>query len=93
MTIKHGLLLAVIALAVWPAAAPAGNPTAHAAATCADYPNQKAAQEAADTVDADGDGIYCESLPCRCRARPRPAVAAATAAAGPASRAAPSRAS
>ena len=33
---------------------------------CADYPNQAAAQRAADTVDADGDGIYCESLPCPC---------------------------
>jgi hypothetical protein len=32
---------------------------AHAAATCSDYPNQKAAQEAADTRDGDGDGIYC----------------------------------
>ena len=29
-------------------------------------PNQAAAQRAADTVDADGDGIYCESLPCPC---------------------------
>ena len=29
-------------------------------------PNQSAAQAAADTVDADGDGIYCESLPCPC---------------------------
>jgi hypothetical protein len=36
-----------------------GEPVAHAAATCSDYPNQKAAQEAADTRDADGDGIYC----------------------------------
>jgi hypothetical protein len=34
--------------------------------TCADYPNQAAAQRAADTRDADGDGIYCESLPCPC---------------------------
>ncbi len=36
------------------------------AKTCADYPNQAAAQRAADTRDADGDGIYCESLPCPC---------------------------
>jgi hypothetical protein len=43
-----------------------GAPIAHASATCADYPNQAAAQRAADTVDADGDGIYCESLPCPC---------------------------
>src|SRR3954447_3027850 len=32
----------------------------------ADYPNQAAAQKAADTRDSDGDGIYCESLPCPC---------------------------
>jgi len=44
-------------------AAEAGGPVAHAAATCSDYPNQKAAQEAADTRDADGDGIYCVISP------------------------------
>lgn len=37
-----------------------------AAATCADHPNQAAAQRAADTRDPDGDGLYCESLPCPC---------------------------
>jgi Deoxyribonuclease NucA/NucB len=37
-----------------------------AASTCADYPNQAAAQRAADTRDPDDDGIYCESLPCPC---------------------------
>src|SRR3954453_14866681 len=41
-------------------------PRAHAAAVCADYANQAAAQRAADTIDSDGDGIYCESLPCPC---------------------------
>jgi hypothetical protein len=56
MTIKHGLLVAV---ALWPAASTADGPVAHAAAVCADYSNQQAAQQAADTVDADGDGIYC----------------------------------
>ncbi len=35
---------------------------------CADHANQAAAQRAADTRDADGDGIYCESLPCPCSA-------------------------
>jgi hypothetical protein len=61
MRAKHGLLLALLGIAAWPStASPAVS------ATCADYPNQKAAQEAADTVDADGDGIYCESLPCPC---------------------------
>jgi hypothetical protein len=34
--------------------------------TCADYPNQAAAQKAADTIDADHDGVYCEDLPCPC---------------------------
>src|SRR6185436_18192497 len=41
-------------------------PIAQASAVCANHPNQAAAQRAADTVDADGDGIYCESLPCPC---------------------------
>jgi hypothetical protein len=67
MSIKHGLLVVMlVTLAVWPAASTADGPVAHAAAVCSDYPNQKAAQEAADTVDADGDGLYCESLPCPC---------------------------
>jgi hypothetical protein len=43
-----------------------GLPTTAQATVCADYPNQAAAQRAADTRDADGDGIYCESLPCPC---------------------------
>jgi hypothetical protein len=57
----------VAALVVPIAAARAGDaPRARASAACADYANQAAAQRAADTVDADGDGIYCESLPCPC---------------------------
>lgn len=36
------------------------------AATCDDYGSQAEAQRAADTRDPDGDGIYCESLPCPC---------------------------
>jgi hypothetical protein len=44
----------------------APTPLAHAAAVCADYSNQAAAQHAADTRDSDGDGVYCESLPCPC---------------------------
>lgn len=42
------------------------TPVARVAAVCADFPNQAAAQRAANTIDADGDGIYCESLPCPC---------------------------
>jgi len=33
---------------------------------CSDFANQAAAQRAANTRDADGDGVYCESLPCPC---------------------------
>jgi hypothetical protein len=51
-------LLALMALFVLPATA--------SATTCADHANQAEAQRAADTRDADGDGIYCESLPCPC---------------------------
>src|SRR3954468_15786452 len=62
------LVLATLALILAPAAwsSPAPSPGAQAAATCADYPNQAAAQRAADTRDPDGDGVYCESLPCPC---------------------------
>jgi hypothetical protein len=41
-------------------------PSVASAATCSDYSNQAAAQRAADTRDGDGDGVYCESLPCPC---------------------------
>jgi hypothetical protein len=41
-------------------------PGSASAATCADYSTQAQAQRAADTRDADRDGIYCESLPCPC---------------------------
>lgn len=43
-----------------------GAPAMASAATCADHPNQASAQAAKDTRDADGDGIYCESLACPC---------------------------
>jgi endonuclease YncB( thermonuclease family) len=47
-------------------AALSGTSSTASAAVCADYSNQAAAQQAADTRDADGDGIYCEALPCPC---------------------------
>jgi hypothetical protein len=47
-------------------AQPASHPEANAATTCSDHPNQAAAQRAADTRDPDGDGFFCESLPCPC---------------------------
>jgi hypothetical protein len=56
-----------VALAVIGSAA--GQPvdvTPAQAATCSQYGNQAAAQRAHDTRDADGDGRYCESLPCPC---------------------------
>ena len=58
-------LVAVAALGSVASAHPDG-PVAHAAAVCADFPNQAAAQKAHNTRDADGDGIYCESRPCPC---------------------------
>lgn len=65
------LVVALCVFAAVPAAtaAPRRAPVAHVAATCSDYPNQAAAQRAADTRDADGDGVYCESLPCPCATR------------------------
>jgi hypothetical protein len=69
-TVTRMLVVVLVAvLAVVPGAAARaldGPPAARAGAVCADYPNQAAAQRAADTVDGDGDGIYCESLPCPC---------------------------
>ena len=62
MKVKHGLLVALMALVAWPAvsaATPTDGPVAHAAATCDDYANQAEAQRAKDTRDPDGDGIYC----------------------------------
>src|SRR3954471_16318832 len=58
----HRVLVAAALAAVALLAGPAGA----RAATCSDYSNQADAQRAADTRDADGDGIYCESLPCPC---------------------------
>ena len=60
------LMAVVVLVLAWPGTAHARVPIAHAAATCADYQTQAAAQQAADTRDADGDGVYCEDLPCPC---------------------------
>ena len=62
---KHLLMIPLIATAVVIGLSGVGADRA-AAATCADFPNQAAAQAAANTRDADGDGVYCESLPCPC---------------------------
>jgi hypothetical protein len=56
-----------LALAVALTAGSAGLVPARAsAAACADFSNQAAAQRAANTRDADVDGVYCERLPCPC---------------------------
>jgi hypothetical protein len=65
VAIVVGCLAAVALLAGAQPAALAG-PAATASATCSDHSNQAEAQRAADTRDADGDGLYCESLPCPC---------------------------
>lgn len=62
-------LTAVMAFILLAPTAQASAPIAHSSAVCADYSNQAAAQRAGDTRDTDGDGVYCESLPCPC-ARP-----------------------
>jgi hypothetical protein len=64
-------LTLIVLLAAAVVAVSVGAPgTAYANHVCADYPNQAAAQFAGDTIDADHDGIYCESLPCPCSTAP-----------------------
>lgn len=60
------LLLAATVLGLVVQAPLADPGPASAAATCSQYDNQAAAQRAKDTRDTDGDGVYCESLPCPC---------------------------
>ncbi len=66
MTRAALLALALIVFAVAGGAQAGSAAVARAAPTCADYDNQAEAQRAADTRDADGDGKYCEDLPCPC---------------------------
>jgi hypothetical protein len=56
----------VLVLGLLTAVALSGPPVAHPASVCADFANQAAAQRAHNTRDADGDGIFCETLPCPC---------------------------
>ena len=58
------LLIAAVAAIAVGLFVPAGA----SAANCSDYPTQADAQRAADTRDSDGDGVYCETLPCPCSA-------------------------
>jgi hypothetical protein len=79
--LRLALAGAVLALAC----ATATVQPAHAS-TCADYTTQAAAQKAHDTRDADGDGLFCEALPCPCLTpgAPPPAPAAPPAVTAPA---------
>ena len=63
---RIAVLVGLALMLAVPSAASADPPSAHAAAVCADHETQAEAQNAADTIDADGDGRYCESLPCPC---------------------------
>ncbi len=60
------LLLKITAPLVCSLAFASALPAAASGKSCSAYPNQAAAQRAADTRDGDRDGIYCESLPCPC---------------------------
>jgi hypothetical protein len=66
------VLAALLAAALVVVGAPKGTEQAQAA-TCAQSANQAAAQAAANTRDGDGDGIYCEDLPCPCAGPTTPA--------------------
>ena len=77
-------LALVFATSAW--SSPATSPRAHASATCADYPDQAAAQRAADTRDPDGDGRYCEDLPCPCAGPGAPSAPPAPAEPAPSER-------
>jgi len=78
------VLAALAATAVAVSAASATPAAPRPTATCSDYATQAAAQRAHDTRDADGDGLYCESLPCPCAngdrgdAAPRPVASHST---------------
>ncbi len=67
MFARLSAVVLVVALSVALAACGSTRP-APVAATCASYADQAQAQRAADTADADGDGVFCESLPCPCSA-------------------------
>jgi hypothetical protein len=60
------LAAGLVAMAVLGGVGQRIDAAASISATCSDFPNQAAAQRAHNTRDGDGDGIYCESLPCPC---------------------------
>jgi hypothetical protein len=61
LRLRSRLVVLACTLVLPALAAPAAQ-----AKTCSAYTNQAAAQRGQDTRDADGDGIFCESLPCPC---------------------------
>jgi hypothetical protein len=67
MSTRLPALLLVVALSVLLGACGSAD-HAQVARTCASYATQAQAQRAANTADPDGDGVYCESLPCPCSA-------------------------
>ncbi len=66
MNFLRAAVLALLFCLAASAPASAASPRAWAATTCSDYNTQADAQRGADTRDPDGDGVYCESLPCPC---------------------------
>jgi hypothetical protein len=83
-----GLVLAafLITAPAWSSPVGIGPVRTHAAATCANFPDQAAAQRAADTRDPDSDGLYCEDLPCPCAGPAAPTPPPAPAAPAPSRR-------
>ena len=78
------LLIAVtLVSAAGVASGDANRSTTRTATVCAEFPDQASAQRAANTVDADNDGIYCESLPCPCLKPGAPPAPDATATSTP----------
>jgi hypothetical protein len=55
-----------VAMAVLGGAGQRIDAAASVSATCSDFSSQAAAQRAHNTRDGDGDGVYCEGLPCPC---------------------------
>jgi 5-methylcytosine-specific restriction endonuclease McrA len=90
--LRSPALVLAVALVLSALAAPNAQ-----AKTCADYTNQAAAQRGHDTRDADGDGIFCEALPCPCLlpgtplVNPRPATPSVPAPGGSVSLGRPTR--
>ena len=62
----RALAIAAVLAASAVLAAPHISGAPASSATCDEHATQADAQRAADTRDSDGDGVYCETLPCPC---------------------------